>query len=185
MTPADKTVAHFQALLRSTFGDSAEDALRIYPVAKDEDVLEQLAFAYGDAWFQNSSREMSRYMMKRTPNVYRYLFTKHSAKPPFMNNGKAITTHASEVPYIFGKVAVGERYAPSDVATSAAMQDAKRRFIKTGSPNGGTLSPTWPAYDATDPHLEFGDAGQTVGAGHRNAALDLVNKHLGVIEPLR
>lgn len=181
VTPEQKTVANFQSLLRSTYAESPEEALSVYPVASDNDVLEQLSFAYGDAAFHNSSREMSRYMVTRTPNVYRYLFTKHSASP-YMINGKPVATHFDEVPYVFGGVSTGEKYAPSDVATSIAMQEAWRRFIKTGNPNGGKV--VWPAYDATDPHLEFGDAGQTIGAGHRNAALDLVLKHLDVIEPL-
>jgi len=181
VTPEQKTVTNFQERLRSTFTEAPDEALAVYPVAKDEDVYAQLALAYGDAWFKNSSRQMSRYMMKRTPNVYRYLFTKHPAKPNMLN-GKPVTTHADELPYIFGAVKAGDKYAESDVATSIAMQDAKRRFIKTGNPNGGALA--WTAYDATDPYLEFGDAGQTIGAGHRNRALDLVNKHLDVIEPL-
>ena len=181
VTPEQKTVANFQERLRSTFTEAPGEALAVYPVARDEDVLEQLALAYGDAWFKNSSRQMSRYMMKRTPNVYRYVFTKHPANPNLLN-GKPVTTHGDELPYMFGAVKVGDKYGESDLATSIAMQEAKRRFIKTGNPNGGGL--TWPTYDATDPHLEFGDAGQTVGAGHRNRVLDLVNAHLDVIEPL-
>jgi len=181
---AERTGDRFRTFLRTEYGPLGERAVAAYPVHSNAEVMQQLSLAYGDSWFKSATRMMSRYMVTRTPNVYRYLFTKHSASP-FMTDLRPVTTHVDEIPYIFGSVAEGTKYNASDVATSLAMQDAKRRFIKTGNPNGGTGVPAWPAYDKTDPYMEFGDAGQAAGTGHRNAQLDLVQQYLETTRPLR
>jgi para-nitrobenzyl esterase len=180
---AERTADKYRNFLRAEYGALGEQAVASYPVGSDAEVMYQLSLAYGDSWFKSATRSMSRYMVTRTPNVYRYLFTKHSASS-FMTNGRPVATHTDELAYMFGAVVEGAKYNASDVATSAAMQEAKRRFIKTGNPNGGTGMPAWPAYDATDPYMEFGDAGQVVGAGHRNGQLDLVQQYLATNLPL-
>jgi para-nitrobenzyl esterase len=175
---AQRTVRGFAEFLRAEYGALGERAIANYPVETDADVTWQLGMAYGDGWFQSCARMMSRDMATRTPNVYRYLFTKHGAAPTYLANGLPVTTHADELPYIFGAVTAGTIYDASDVATSEAMQDAKRRFVRAGNPNGGTCMPKWPAYDATDPYMAFGDTGQIPGAGYRNSQLDLVQQYL-------
>ena len=183
--PTDKRKPEeFRNFLREQYGDLADKALAIYPADNDNEVLWQLAMAYGDSWFQYSSREMSRLMMKHKPNVYRYVFSKHAAQPRMLGDRPA-AGHTDEIPYIFGSVKAGDKYSTSDVATSLAFVDAKQRFIKTGNPNGGKLGATWPQYDATDPYLEFGDNGQKAGSGYRNNAYDLVTEYLNKNIPLK
>jgi carboxylesterase type B len=174
--PIPHTKAAYEPYMRKEYGLLGEEALAIYPAATDADVAHQLGMATGDLLFGLASREMSRRMVTRTPNVYRYLFTKHHRQSD-------VAIHADEVPYFFGNVTVNDKYDKTDVSLSKFMQGAKRRFIKTGNPNGGEI-PTWPAYGPDDPFMEFGDEGAVPGARHRNAALDFAIRALDTLFPL-
>ena len=174
--PIEMTKAAYETYMREQYGDLADEALAVYPVASDDDVAYQLGLATGDTLFSMAAREMSRRMVERTPNVYRYHFTKHTAKNP-------VATHGSETAYFFGNLQ-DESYDDSDRALSALMQQAKRNFIRTGNPNGGDL-PSWTAYNAEDPFMLFGNEGALPGMGHRNAALDLAKKAIEEKFPLQ
>lgn len=173
--PIPFTKEAYEAYMRAEYGQLGEEALAVYPVASDADVMYQLGLATGDTLFSLAAREMSRRMVERTPNVYRYHFTKHTAQRP-------VAIHGAESPYFFGNLP-GDAYDDSDRALSQTMQQAKRRFIKTGNPNGSDL-PAWTAYNAEDPYMQFGDDGAVPGAGLRNAALDLAVKALDAKFPL-
>ena len=119
---------------------------------------------------------MSRRMMTGNPKVYRYYFTKHTPQRP-------VALHGQEVPYFFGNLEDESAYDASDRALSQTMQEAKRRFIRTGDPNGGDL-PHWDAYGPDDPYMQFGDDGAVPGTGLRNDALDFAVKALNAKFPL-
>lgn len=166
----------YEPYMRREYGRLGDEALRVYPAATDAEVAYQLGLATGDTLFGLASREMSRRMLTRTPNVYRYLFTKH-------HRNTQVAIHADDVPYFFGNVSVNDRYDETDVALSKLMQGAKRRFIKTGNPNGAGI-PTWPAYGQDDPFMGFGNDGAEPGAKHRDAALDFAVRALDMLFPL-
>jgi carboxylesterase type B len=174
--PIPMTKAAYDDYMRAEYGELGEEALAVYPVASDADVMYQLGLATGDTLFSLGAREMSRHMMTRTPNVFRYHFTKHTAQRP-------VTVHGAESPYFFGNLAT-DAYDDSDRALSEVMQQAKRRFIKTGNPNGGDLPP-WTPYNSADPYMQFGDEGAVPGTGLRNAALDFAVKALDAKFPLQ
>ncbi|MEX2124977.1 MAG: carboxylesterase family protein [Woeseia sp.] len=174
--PIPLTKAAYEPYMLEEYGALGSEALEIYSVAADADVPYQLGMATGDTLFGLASREMGRRMARRTPNVYRYLFTRHHRQTE-------VAIHADEVPYFFGNVTAGEKYDETDVALSKIMQGAKRRFIKTGNPNGGKMR-NWPAYEQDDPFIEFGNNGMTPGSGHRNAALDFAVRTLDARFPL-
>jgi len=174
--PIPLTKVAFEGYMREQYGDLADEALAVYPVASDDDVAFQLGLATGDTLFAIASREMSRHMMARTPNVYRYHFTKHTSKNP-------VAVHGGESPYFFGNLN-DEAYDDTDRALSALMQQAKRNFIRTGNPNGGDLPP-WSAYNLDDPYMLFGNEGAVAGTGLRNDALDLAAKALEAKFPVQ
>jgi para-nitrobenzyl esterase len=168
--------AEYAPYMRSQYGALGDEALRIYPAATDAEVAYQLGLATGDTLFTLAAREMSRRMVKRTPNVYRYLFTRHNRKRP-------VAIHDDEVAYFFGHVTVNDQYDKADVTLSKLMQDAKRRFIRTGNPNGGEVN-HWPAYGPEDPLLELGDRGAVARTGYRNDALDFALRALEAKSPI-
>jgi para-nitrobenzyl esterase len=166
--PIPMTKAAYTDYMLAQYGSLGEEALVVYPVNNDSEVAFQLGLATGDTLFSLPAREMARRMVKFTPNVYRYHFTKHTVKSP-------VTLHNAEQAYFFGNMAGNDAYNETDFALSTMMQQAKRRFIRTGNPNGGDL-PHWPAYNADDPYMEFGDNGAVPGTGLRNQALDFAVK---------
>ena len=89
----------------------------------------------------------------------------------------------AEQAYFFGNLDPDAGHDVSDRVLSEVLQQAKRRFIKTGDPNGGDL-PAWVAYADTDPYMEFGDAGAVAGTGLRNASLDFAVQALDAQFPL-
>ena len=175
--PIPLTKAAYEPYMRAEYGALGEEALKVYPVQSDNDVIYQLGLSTGDLLFSLPAREMSRRMVGETPNVYRWHFTKHTSKMP-------VTLHNTEQAYFFGNLDAGIGHDDSDRALSEAMQGAKRRFIKTGNPNGGDL-PHWAPYgEGGDPYMEFGDKGPVPGTGLRNEALDFAVKATDARFPL-
>ena len=170
------TKAAYEPYMLEEYGPLGREALEIYPAVTDADVALQLGMATGDTLFGLAAREMSRRMLTRTPNVYRYLFTQHHRQTN-------VAIHADEVPYFFGNVAANDKYDETDVALSNVMHEARRRFIKTGNPNGGRMT-NWPAYDRNDPLMVFGDDGARPDARYRNEALDFAIRALDTKFPL-
>ena len=174
--PIPLTKPAYEPYMRAEYGALADEALTVYPVKSDDDVIYQLGFSTGDLLFSLPAREMSRRMVGRTPNVYRWHFNKHTSKMP-------VTLHNTEQAYFFGNLDASLGHDETDRAISETMQAAKRRFIKTGNPNGGDL-PLWAPYDGTDPYMEFGDKGAVPGTGLRNRELDFAVKAMDARFPL-
>ncbi len=93
--------------------------------------------------------------------------------------------HGSEVPYVFGTLAVGRnasRYNATDYRVSAEMEGYWTNFAKTGNPNGGNL-PHWPRFNpSTRAYIDFTSAGPVAREGLRrqvcNLYMDLLEDHM-------
>ncbi len=114
------------------------------------------------------SREIARAAEAgQTAPVYRYFFQYDDPSP----RG---AVHGLDVPFVFGTFEAlliqGQPYAPTatDLAVSAAMQDAWTRFARTGDP---ATTPAWPRWTSTDPALMI-DADLSTAIGVRAAACD-------------
>jgi len=96
------------------------------------------------------------------------------------------TTHASDVWYVFGTLALGESFGPpkpqynaTDERVSDTMQRYWTNFAKTGDPNRGT-GPSeeklaeWPRFNATSrAYIELTDGGPVAREGLRRPFCDL------------
>jgi para-nitrobenzyl esterase len=167
------TLAGFQSYVQTQFGSLASQALALYPATTDAQGVSALADVVGDSNFALPAREHSRMMSQVVPNVYRYLFTKQAAN----NTALPPVTHGGELPYVFGQLSAQPggppvTYDATDQATSAAIMGEFINFIKTQNPNGGLVT-NWPAYNTTDPYLQFGNAGNLPGTAWHNAQFDL------------
>jgi para-nitrobenzyl esterase len=92
--------------------------------------------------------------------------------------------HASEIPYVFGKMNAGYlamvspkkagEASAKDTATSKTMQSYWVNFAKTGDPNGAGL-PRWPKYDAAGDQIMIfrGDGVSAAQVDPWRARLDL------------
>lgn len=169
------TVTEARAYADMNFGASAGEVMTLYKFDTDAAVPSALSYAFGDTQFNYGVRGMARGMSKVQPKTFRYLFTRSAgAVPP-------PPTHSEEIDYAFANLGAHRfvqrgAFDATDRTLSAAMSDAWVRFASTGDPNGGSL-PHWPAYDGSDPYLEFGDTIR-VGQGYRTTYLDFVERFL-------
>jgi carboxylesterase type B len=156
------------------FGPYGGRALQLYPVVNDSEVRRAVADSFADSQFHFGTRGVARAMSEHEPNVYRYFFSRRAS------GTGADPVHGAELDYVFGRVTNSAPYNTQDVALSAAMMEAWKKFAITGNPNGGAIT-NWPRYDArTDPILILGDTFDTVGfgIGRSNIHLDFIGEVL-------
>jgi para-nitrobenzyl esterase len=158
------TVAEYEAYLRQNFGESTDEALRLYPVRTDADVKPALAAVFGDTQFTFGTRGLARAISSRQPKTFRYLFAHGTAG------------HADDTSYIFGTET--EAVGKSDLMISDAMMRYWVQFATTGDPNVASLPP-WPAYDSdADNFLKFGAETIEVDRGWHTETLDFIDRYL-------
>jgi para-nitrobenzyl esterase len=154
---APPTVDGFKSLAQKTYGDQADDFLKLYPVEKDADVpaaktasLIDRARVSIDLWCEDQ--------VKRSGTVYTYYFDHAIPWPAHPEFG---AFHSSELPYIFGTLKLLDRpWTQADFTLSQTMANYWSNFAKSGDPNGPRL-PQWPAY-SPDSHATM-DLGDRVG----------------------
>jgi para-nitrobenzyl esterase len=73
--------------------------------------------------------------------------------------------HSSDLPYVFGFYPKGGnisgQFSDSDFKLADMIETYFTNFAKTGDPNGAALT-KWPAFDETQPYLQFTQDGKAV-----------------------
>lgn len=129
--------------------------------------------AESDEEFTAAARYFARRHSELNPGVFRYFFTQPSKNPLFAGRG---AVHAAEIPYVLkGNECVDPHFDEQDRALAGLMASAWARFARTGDPNPGADTVTWPAYDPKlDNYLELG-AEVRVGRGIRGGICDAID----------
>lgn len=167
-TPTPEEVAK---MLRTRYGERAEEALRLYPVATEEQALHSATDLASDLFTgYNTWKWCELHSQTGQSPVYRYFYT-HPRPPMTPKMGKAVAglaggviqgpeaeakpfppargaVHSAEIEYAMGNLATNTVYAwtPEDYQVSALMQAYYANFVKTGDPNGPGL-PCWPPFN--------------------------------------
>jgi para-nitrobenzyl esterase len=153
--PADGTAKSFVEQAHKRYGDLADDFLKLYPAASDEQAADS---HYTSSRDQVMGWQMRTWVREQTKTgkapAYLYFFTR---VPPGPGSDKYRSYHAAEIQYVFGNLRPNRPWEDADRKLSDAMSSYWVNFAATGNPNGKDL-PKWPAYDATsDPSIVFGD----------------------------
>lgn len=144
------TLKDFQASARARFGPMADEFLKLYPAANDDEAALQ-----NNASVRDNSR-ISTYLwgaewrLANKQPVYTYFWTHAQPGPSHDRRG---AFHGSEIPYVFDSLdAVKLPWSAADRQIADAMSSYWANYIKTGNPNGPNLAP-WPAYDPKVPQV--------------------------------
>jgi para-nitrobenzyl esterase len=167
-------------LVRNLLGEHAEEMLRLFPAAGDDDVPGALNRLTTVMAFVAPARALARATEKAGQKAYLYHFTR--VLPLYRERGLG-AAHASEIPYVFDHTRTLPGSEEKDRDLAQVMSGCWVRFAATGDPNGpgppagGRAGlPRWPAYAAaSDEYMQFGDTVE-VRAGLYKEACDLLDK---------
>jgi len=156
--PAQKpSVASYEDAAKKKYGDKADDFLKLYPVASDDEVAQMQKTANRDQarvsidlWAANQ--------LKRSGTIYTYYFDRVIPWPEHPEFG---AFHTSDVPYVFENLDLsGHPIEAIDRKVSNKVSSYWMDFAASGNPNGKSLA-NWPAY-APDVHVTM-ELGEKMG----------------------
>ncbi len=172
--PDKPTRENLAKAMKRLYGHRAEEVLRVYQAATDEEVEQAATDLAGDRFIGYSTWKWANSHGETGGEpVYRYLFAR--PRPPIRPEmGDAVpglaggvhrgagtkaerpphhrgAVHSAEIEYALGNLATNKVYAwtPDDDKVSEIMRGYFANFVKSGDPNGPGL-PTWPAANRGD-----------------------------------
>jgi para-nitrobenzyl esterase len=151
------TAKSFADEAHARFGQEADQFLKLYPAANDEQALTSAEALAGDDFIAFGTWKWIDTQRKTAHvPVYQYLFEQlRPVKPGKMVGnvpaGEAGARHAGEIEYVFEtlKSDEGVPWSEGDFKVSEAMATYWTNFVKTGDPNASGLS-DWPKSDRED-----------------------------------
>jgi para-nitrobenzyl esterase len=166
------TKENFTKAVQRLYGAQAEEVLKLYNPATDDEVERVATDLAGDRFIAFSTWKWADVHSKTTGKpVYRYLYEKpRPAMTPEMGNAtpglaggvqRGTNTppappakgavHSAEIEYAMGNLSTNKVYAwtEEDYKVSRIMQEYFANFIKKGDPNGAGL-PAWPAVNTSN-----------------------------------
>jgi para-nitrobenzyl esterase len=151
---APVTVASFTERARRTYGPMADEYLKLYPAANDEQAAKAQAESGRDQALVSMylwARERAK--TSKTP-AYTYLWD-HTLPGPDADRYGAF--HTSEVPYVLNTLYMSDRpFTEKDRAIADTLSSYWANFVTNGNPNGKGL-PAWAPVGADHVVMEVGD----------------------------
>lgn len=143
------TVASWTALAHAMFPDKADEFLKLFPAANDEQARQSYDQFAASMFIALGTWEwIQAQQTTGLAPVYRYHFEQAPPMKPGVPSRGAY--HSSEIEYVFETLASKDYpWRPADWKVSRMMASYWTNFAKKGDPNGRGL-PHWPAYSTQD-----------------------------------
>lgn len=143
------TRENYEKNVKRIFKDRADDALKVYPVTSDDDVIQVATDLASDRFIAYGTWKWGELHADTSHQpTYRYLYAR--PRPAQIANPRAPrprgASHSAEIEYAMGNLITNKVYAwtDDDYKVSETMQNYFANFIKTGDPNSKGL-PDWPS----------------------------------------
>ncbi len=155
--PLPESAAAYEKLVRGIYADLAPMYLARYP---STDVEESALAAARDAFYGWSSERLARDQARVGMPGYLYYF---SHRYPAQEALHLEAFHASELPYVFGRIGVSEGWPefwprPPDEAREHALSEAIMGYFTSFARDGAPAAPAWapwPPYREERAFMEF------------------------------
>jgi para-nitrobenzyl esterase len=169
------TAESFRKRAEQRFGVDADEFLKLYPAATDEEAklaesqsIRDQALVSMYLWAKERSKTAKT-------KVYEYLWD-HAIPGPDAQRFGAF--HTSEVPYVMNTLYMSDRpFTDADRRIAAMMSSYWANFAATGNPNGKDL-PQWRAIGNETEILEVGDKTAPISVAGSPAKVRFFEKHL-------
>ncbi|MGH8181369.1 MAG: carboxylesterase/lipase family protein [Steroidobacteraceae bacterium] len=156
LPPLPSSGAAYEQEIRKRYGDLASEFLRLYPAA---DVKASMMAAGRDAIFGWGAERIVRDEAAVGRPAYLYFFD-HGYPAASARGLRAF--HASEIPYVFGRIGPGapklanwpRAQGPAEEALSQAMIAYWTSFARTGTPSAPG-EPDWPTFAPDKSYMHF------------------------------
>ena len=175
MGPAPESLAAYVEQTKKTYGDKADEFLKLYPASNDAEAREQ-AYNIGRDQIAWQMRIWADMVSRGGAKTWRYYFSRVPPVPEGMFREQKVhplgAFHQAEIPYVFGTLDTRNfLWTDLDRKISGMMMAYWTDFAKTGNPNGTNLPQWTPSDPEHDMVMGFGD---TIGirAGISKPALD-------------
>lgn len=144
------TPQNWRAALKRVFGPYATDVLALYPGNDNDEVRRSATALASDIFISHATRRwVDAHRETGGAPVYFYYYShkrpqKRNPEPNQLPEDGAV--HSSEIKYALGTLGLSNRFVwrPEDHAVSRIFSGYVAHFVKTGTPNDGSL-PQWPA----------------------------------------